>query len=237
MTTRMTTIAIIGDYKAGNPSHVATSDAVGHCSAALGLPVAHRWVITEDLNGPDGSRLLTGFKGFLIAPGSPYKSMDGALLGIRIAREWGIPLLGTCGGFQHIMLEYARSVLGIADAQHEETDPDAGRLFISRLACSLVGRTMNITLQPESLVARTYGRTRIQEQYRCNFGVNPEYVEVLRSSTLRIVGSDDEGVVRVVELAGHPFFVGTLFVPQLISTASAPHPLIAGFIKACLHHR
>ena len=233
----MTTIAIIGDYKAGNPSHVATSDAVGHCSAALGLLVDHRWVGTEELTGPDGRRQLTGFKGFLIAPGSPYKSMAGALLAIRTARERRVPLLGTCGGFQHIVLEYARNVLGLADAQHEETDPHAGRLFISRLACSLVGRTMSITLQPDSLVARTYGQTSIQEQYHCNFGVNPRYVEVLRPSTLRIVGSDDEGVVRVVELAGHPFFVGTLFVPQLISTASAPHPLISGFIKACLHHR
>ena len=92
---------------------------------------------------------------------------------------------------------------------------------------------MSITLQPDSLVARTYGRTRIQEQYRCNYGVNPEYVDVLRSSALRIVGSDDEGVARVVELSAHLFFVGTLFVPQLASTPSVPHPLVSGFIKAC----
>jgi CTP synthase (UTP-ammonia lyase) len=145
-------------------------------------------------------------------------------------------LLGTCGGFQHIILEFARNVLGLADAQHEETDPQAALLLISRLACSLVGRSMTITLQPGSLVARLYGQANVQEQYRCNFGVNPDYVDLLGSSALRIVGSDDEGVVRAVELKGHPFFVGTLFLPQHSSTPAAPHPLITGFIKACLDH-
>jgi CTP synthase (UTP-ammonia lyase) len=80
--------------------------------------------------------------------------MDGALLAIRTAREARIPLLGTCGGFQRIILEYVRNVLGFADAQHQETAPQASRLVISRLACSLVGRSMSITLQPDSLVAR-----------------------------------------------------------------------------------
>ena len=225
-------VAIIGDFKPASQSHIATNDAIGHSSAALDLAVEHRWIGTEELAQPEGARWLAEFSGFWIAPGSPYKSLAGALSAIRTAREQRIPLLGTCGGFQHIILEYARNVLGFADAEHEETDPQASRLFISRLTCSLVGRTMSITLQPDSLVARCYGQTRIQEQYRCNFGVNPEYEDVLRSSALRVVGSDDEGVVRVVELAGHPFFVGTLFVPQLTSAQSAPHPLILAFVKA-----
>lgn len=179
---------------------------------------------------------MAEFGGIWIAPGSPYKSVTGALSAIRAAREQQIPLLGTCGGFQHVILEYARNMLGFADAEHEEADPQASRRFISRLACSLVGRTMSITLEPNSLVARTYGRTKIQEQYRCNFGVNPEYVDILRASTLRIVDSDDEGVVRVVELTGHPFFVGTLYVPQLTSSPAAPHPLVSGFLKASYLH-
>jgi CTP synthase (UTP-ammonia lyase) len=228
----MTKIAIIGDYNAEYQSHIATSGAVRHSSAALGLAVECSWVSTEHLARPEGPKRLAEFGGFWIAPGSPYKSMNGALSAIRVAREQRIPLLGTCGGFQHIILEYARNVLGFVDAEHEEADPQASRLFISRLTCSLVGRTMSITLQPDSLVARSYGRTKIQEQYRCNFGVNPEYEGVLRSSALRVVGSDDEGVVRVVELAGHPFFVGTLFVPQLTSAHSAPHPLVSAFVKA-----
>jgi len=228
-------IAVIGDFKSGNQSHAATNDAIGHCSAALGLPVQHGWIGTEQLTRPDGISLLAGVGGLWIAPASPYQSMEGALLAIRTARERRIPLLGTCGGFQHIILEYARNVLGLADAQHEETNPQASRLLITRLVCSLVGRTMTITLQPGSLVARLYGQTTVREQYHCNFGVNPAYVDTLRSGALRIVGSDDEGIVRAVELAEHPFFVGTLFLPQHSSTPTTPHPLIAGFVKACLH--
>jgi len=131
-------------------------------------------------------------------------------------------------------LEYARNVLGFTDAEHEETAPHASRLFVSRLACSLVGRSMTVMLQPGSQVACLYGRSSAHEQYLCNFGVNPDFVDALRSGPLRIVGSDEEGVVRVVELAEHPLFVGTLFVPQLTSTPSSPHPLITGFVKACL---
>jgi len=228
-------IAVIGDFNPSNRSHAATNDALRHCSAALGLLVQHNWIGTEQLARPDGVSLLAGVGGLWIAPASPYKNMEGALLAIRTARERRIPLLGTCGGFQHIILEYARNVLGLADAQHEETNPHASRLFITRLACSLVGRTLTIRLQPGSLIARLYGQTTVREQYHCNFGVNPDYVDALRSGTMRIVGSDDEGIVRAVELAEHPFFVGTLFLPQHTSTTTTPHPLISGFLKACLH--
>lgn len=226
-------IAIVGDFNPKNQSHAATNDAIAHSSAALGHPVEHRWIGTDILNSSNASRELAGFGGIWTAPASPYKSTAGALRAIQMAREQKIPLLGTCGGFQHIILEYARNVLGYADAEHEETEPHASRLFISRLACSLVGRTMTITLQPDSLIARACGRTQIKEQYHCNFGVNPDYVNILHSSALRITGSDDEGVVRAVELATHPFFVGTLFLPQLTAKPSAPHPIVSAFVKAC----
>jgi CTP synthase (UTP-ammonia lyase) len=229
-------IAIVGDFNPSNQSHIATNNTIEHCSKSLDLPVEHHWIATEDLVRPDGTKHLADVRGFWIAPASPYKSMDGALLAIRTARERGIPLLGTCGGFQHIILEYARNVLGFTDAQHEETHPHASQLFISRLACSLVGRTMTITLRPDSLVARAYRRTKVEERYLCNFGVNPDFVDILRPSTLRIVGSDDEGELRAVELAGHPFFVGTLFLPQLISKPSAPHPLLSEFVRACFQN-
>jgi CTP synthase (UTP-ammonia lyase) len=227
-------LAIVGDFKPGNPSHAATDAAIDHSSSALGLAFEHSWIGTTEVARSDGLERLAAFSGFWIAPASPYQSMEGALSAIRMARERQIPLLGTCGGFQHIILEYARNVLGIADAQHEESAPDASRLVISRLSCSLVGRTMTIKLQQRTRVALAYGRTTVREQYLCNFGVNPAYVESLRSSSLRIVGSDDEGVVRAVELNSHPFFVGTLFLPQLLSTPSEPHPLISGFLRACV---
>jgi len=234
---RSTAIAIVADYDSSNRTHAATGDAIEDCSATLGFSIEHRWIGTEELAAADGTRQLAGCDGIWIGPGSPYKSMEAALRTIRLAREQGIPLLGTCGGFQHIILEYARNVLGYADAEHAETQPGASRLFISRLACSLVGRTMTIALQPKSLVARLYGRTTVQEQYQCNFGVNPDYVETLRLSALKIVGSDEEGAVRVVELPEHSFFVGSLFLPQMTSTRSTPHPLVLGLIKASARAR
>ena len=225
-------IAIVADFDSANRSHAATNEAIRHSARELGLRIKHEWVATDELEGPDAANRLTEFAGLWIGPASPYKSMEGALLAIRIARERKIPLLGTCGGFQHIILEYARNVLRIPQADHEETNPAASQLLISRLACSLAGRTMTITLQPGSLLARLYGRTTVREEYHCNYGVNPTYVDTLRSAALRIVASDDEGEVRAVELADHPFFLGTLFLPQHRTTASAPHPIISGFLQA-----
>jgi CTP synthase (UTP-ammonia lyase) len=227
-------IAVIGDFSADNPTHLGTNDAIQHAAAALHTPVQARWIDTGDLGRCKIVERLQEFSAFLIAAGSPYKNMDAVLAAIRFARENNLPLLGTCGGFQHIVLEYARNVLGFVDAQHAESDPYASVLFISRLACTLVGRTMTITFQPDSLVARAYGQITAQEGYYCNFGVNPEYVDALSRGKLRIVGSDEEGAVRAVELPGHPFFVGTLFIPQILSTSQQPHPLVVAFVRAAL---
>lgn len=225
-------IAIIGDFNPENRTHRATNDALRHGAASARMNLHFEWIGTEVVVEADGFHRLASFDGLWIAPASPYKSMEGALRAIRAAREGHRPLLGTCGGFQHIVLEYARNVLGISGAEHEETSPGASQLFISRLDCSLAGRTMAITLKPPSLVARLYGRTEVTEEYYCNFGVNPAQLETLFSRDLRVVGSDAEGVARAVELPGHPLFVGTLFLPQLNSTAQNPHPLVAGFLQA-----
>jgi len=226
-------LAIVADFNSASRSHQATNQAIAHCAATAGLKIEPQWIATAELAQPGGSKKLNGVRGIWIGPGSPYASMEGALSAIRMAREQGIPLFGTCGGFQHIILEYARNVLGFADAEHEESSPQATQLFISRLACSLAGRTMTITLAPDSMVARIYGQTSVQEQYLCNFGINPEYADTVRSGKLMAVASDAEGMIRAVELPGHRFFVGTLFLPQHNSTPSHPHPLVCAFLKAC----
>lgn len=226
-------IAIIADFDSESKAHRATNDAIQHSIAADSPTVEFRWIDTTELVQAGSLERLSEYDGVWIGPGSPYKNMDGALSAIRIAREGGIPLLGTCGGFQHIIIEYARNVLNFADAEHEESAPNASRLFISRLACSLAGRTMTITLVPDSKLADVYGQTSVREQYLCNFGVNPQYADILRSGAMRAVGTDAEGVIRAVELPGHPFFVGTLFMPQLGSTVSHPHPVVSAFVRAC----
>jgi CTP synthase (UTP-ammonia lyase) len=226
-------LAIVADFDSRSKSHAATNAAIAHSAQALGLKIEPRWINTAELAHADAEGVLSRCAGLWIGPGSPYVNMPGVLAAIRLAREGGIPLLGTCGGFQHIILEYARNVLGIVDAEHEESAPEAARLFISRLACSLVGRTMTISLEPASKLHRIYGQSQVQEEYLCNFGVNPMFVDTLRSSGLAVVGSDEEGEVRAVELKGHRFFFGTLFLPQHKSTASNPHPLVTAFLNTC----
>jgi CTP synthase (UTP-ammonia lyase) len=232
MKTGSVRIAIVADFNSSK-SHIATNDAVAHSADALGLNVQPTWIATSDLASRDVVKLLAGFAGVWIGPGSPYASMEGALSAIRFARERRIPLLGTCGGFQHIVIECARNVLGLTDAEHEESAPAAARHVISRLACSLVGRTMTITLEPCSTLAEIYGQGTVKEEYLCNFGVNPAYADALRQGPLRVAASDAEGLVRAVELPGHPFFIGTLFLPQHRSTPIAPHPLVSRFLNAC----
>ena len=224
-------IAIIGDFNADFPPHRATNEAIGHAGQSLGVDAVGIWTPTESVSDQLIKRVLSGAHALWIAPGSPYRSMDGALRAIRWAREHGVPLLGTCGGFQHVILEYARSVLGIADAQHAEYDPYASRLFVVPLSCSLIGQRMRVTLAEGSSAAEIYGRSETEEEYYCDFGLNPDHEREIEDGGLRISGRDEHGEARVVELPEHPFFIATLFVPSLSSTAETPHPLIAGLIR------
>lgn len=221
-------IAIIGEYNPTFPPHIATSAAIEHSRSASGVDVDGIWVSTEEID----KTLFERFSGIWVAPGSPYKNMDQALWAIRYARENGVACFGTCGGFQHMIIEYARNVLGFKEAGHAEYDPYASNLFISQLACSLAGREMELTFPSGSRVAEIYGAISATERYYCNFGVNPDHVSLLKSGSLKITGSDSEGEIRVIELPGHPFFLGTLFVPQTRSTAEQPHPLVTAFMRA-----
>src|SRR5262245_35946250 len=229
-------IGIIGDYNPDFHPHVATNAAIHHAADQLDLTAAIEWLPTP-LLAHDSDRQLRRFDALWCAPGSPYQSMDGALQGIRFAREQGWPFIGTCGGFQHVVLEYARNVLGFTDAAHAESDPDASILFVSALACSLVGKTMQVHLDPSSHVFRMYGRAVVQEQYYCQFGLNPDYQATIHEGGLRVVGVDDDGEARVVELSDHPFFMATLFVPPLSSTPEQPHPLIMAYLQTAVDWR
>jgi CTP synthase (UTP-ammonia lyase) len=226
----MTRIAFIGEYDPSSPTHSATNAAFRHSSDRLKSEIATAWVSTESVE----DEMFDYFDAVLIAPGGPYKDQNKALAAIRFARENGVPCLGTCAGFQHMVIEYARNVLGVADAQHAEYQPDAAEAFITPLVCSLAGRSMGLTFEPGSKVADAYGSTSATEQYFCNFGVDPARVETLKSGAMRVTGSDAEGVIRVIEWPESPFFVGTLFVPQSRSLPTRPHPLITAFVRAAV---
>jgi CTP synthase (UTP-ammonia lyase) len=223
-------IALIGEYDPGFAPHVATDAAIGHAAEMLGVKAKGTWVSTSTLD----ESVFTRFDAIWIAPGSPYRDLEKTLWVIREARENDVPCLGTCGGFQHMVLEYARNVLGYQDAHHAEYDPYASTLFVSQLACSLAGREMELRFEAGSRIAQIYGSVVATERYYCNFGVEPGKVDVLRSGPLRISGSDSEGEIRVIEHPEHRFFIGTLYVPQNRSLPGAPHPLVSAFVaSAC----
>jgi CTP synthase (UTP-ammonia lyase) len=123
-------------------------------------------------------------------------------------------------------------VLGIQDAEHEETAPEASKLVISKLACSLVGVTQQVYITPDTLAHRGYGKVEVAEQFHCNYGLNPTYRDHISKGKLKVAGVDADGEVRIVELSHHRFFLATLFVPQLSSSPDLPHPLIAAYVKA-----
>ncbi len=127
----MTAIAILGEYAPAFAPHAATTAAIAHARARLGVAVDAEWMSTAAVD----ATLFERVDALWIAPGSPYKDLEQTLWAIREARERGVPCLGTCGGFQHMVLEYARHVLGFRDAQHAEYDPYASRLFVTQLAC------------------------------------------------------------------------------------------------------
>ena len=233
-----TRIGIIGEFNPNNPLHSATSEAINHGFARRGVKATIEWLPTNKTFD------LRHFDGFWCSPGGPYQSLEGALEMIRWVRFQRKPFIGTCAGFQHAVLEFARNVLGIKDAMHAEYEPDAPNAFIRPLICSLVGKKLAIRLKPGSRAAAFYGATEAVESYYCNFGLNPEYREPLESAGLVISGWDDTEAslaidpalaeARVVELPEHPFFLATLFVPQAASTPESPHPLIAAFCESML---
>ena len=226
-------IAVIGDHQPGNPTHDAIPVAVGHADEldGAGRSTTLEWIATDD-----AERLplatLDGYDAFWIAPGSPYRSMEGALRAIRYAREGDRPLLGTCAGFQHLVIELARDVLGIVDAAHAEVDPDASHLFVTLLACSLVGETMTVTVRPGTRAASLYPTASAPERYYCRFGLDPARVGELEQAGMVVSGVDQDGEPRIVELPDRRFCVATLFVPQTSSTPERPHPIVAGFVAA-----
>src|SRR5262252_2277595 len=146
-------IAILGEFNPEFPPHLATDSAILHSNQRLPFPVRTHWLSTQDIR----IESLKEYAGIWVAPGSPYKDMDKTLSAIRYARENDVPCFGTCGGFQHIVIEYARNVLGYRDAQHAEYDPYASSLFVTPLSCSLAGLTMRVRLEPGSRAAEAYG--------------------------------------------------------------------------------
>ena len=227
----MIRVGVVGDYDPANEAHQATDAAFVHASAALGVPAMGTWTGTDQLAG-GATHLLEHFDCLLIAPGSPYRSTDGALTAIRYAREGDVPALGTCGGSQYMALEVARHVLGHEDAGHAELEPGNKRLVITPLSYGPKGQTMLVTLVTGSVAATAYGRAQTAERHYCDFGLNPDYVGELARAGLVVTGTGPQGEPRVIEMPGRRFFVGALFVPHSVSSPTSPAPLVTALLAA-----
>ena len=223
-------LALIGDYNPDVIAHQAIPVALQQAADALGLTVHLQWLETDTLSATSE---LQGFDGFWCVPASPYRDTDGALHAIRFAREQRRPFLGTCGGFQHAVLEYARNVLGWADAEHGELVPNAPRAVIAPLSCALVEASETVRLAAYTRIADAYGTLDIHEGYRCRYGINPDFASALQEGALIPSGHDSAGDLRAVELLDHPFFVATLFQPERAALQGVTPPLAIALLKAC----
>lgn len=227
-------IALIGDNDPQVTAHQAIPVALGLVAEHLNRNVQLEWLPTEQIHA---NTPLNHFDGFWCVPASPYKSEAGALRAIRFAREQQRPFLGTCGGFQHAVLEFSRNVLGWADAEHGETSPESERAVLTPLTCSLVEAVDSIHLVPGSLIAKAYETSQIREGYRCRFGVNPLFEQQLLNDRLQAVGHDSSGDLRAIELKDQRFFVATLFQPERAALKGQMPPLVRAFVEACAESR
>jgi CTP synthase (UTP-ammonia lyase) len=232
MTHPMARIALVGDRSANVRAHARIPVLIDALLRRDGIALDPYWVATPDVAGSDLSR----FDAIWLAPGSPYDSADGAIAAVRTAREQGLPFLGTCGGFQHALLEFARNVCGLSEVENAEVTPEADEHLIVQLECPLKGHEEAVMIVPGTRAAKISGPGRRTERYHCDFGLNSAYLERLSQGGLSFSGFDDDGQVRIAELPGHPFFVATLFQPELHGDGSQPHPIIVAMAQAAAEH-
>jgi CTP synthase (UTP-ammonia lyase) len=184
---RPLTIGLVGDYDSSVIAHQAIPRAIDLAAGVTNREVRPKWIPTETITS---AKNLQGLDGLWCVPASPYRSTEGALTAIRYAREAPKPFLGTCGGFQHALIEYARNVAGLDNADHAESNPDAELKLVAPLACSLVEQPGEIRLEAGSFVRAICGCETLTETYHCRYGLNPAFRQTVERDGLRFVGFD-----------------------------------------------
>jgi CTP synthase (UTP-ammonia lyase) len=235
-------IGILGDYDRNSPTLPSIELAIAHAAGELELTAQPQWLPTDSLVEAERDGKLAVFDGLWAAPGSPYKSFDGMLRGIEFARRNNWPFLGTCGGFQYALIECARNVVGIQDADSAENNPAATTIVISPVDCAVPGRKGNaprlsgeipeIHIRPGSYLHSLYGKDVVSEEFYCNYQVNPEFEAAIIDAGFIISARGEHGEIRAIESSAHTFFLATLFQPQLSSRPNQPHPVIVEFLRA-----
>ncbi len=248
-------IAIVGKYVEYEDSYKSLKEALVHGALAQNLKLRVTWIEAEGLETKDEAgtptrdyeRQLEGFDGILVPGGFGKRGIEGMLNAIRYARETQTPYFGICLGMQTACVEYARNVCGLNKANSGEFDPATPHRIIYKLreltGVEEMGGTMRLgawdcVMEPGSLAARSYGTTEISERHRHRYEFNREYEAILTGAGLRLTGTTpDATYVEIVELPGHPFFLGCQFHPEFKSKPLEPHPLFREFIAASYQSR
>jgi CTP synthase (UTP-ammonia lyase) len=217
-------VGLLGEFNEQQKAHHAIPKAL---AAASEGGVETTWVSTDSVEKGES---LAAFHGLWCVPGMPYRSADGAITAIRFARISHLPFLGTSAGFQYALIEYARHVLGLTEADHQKSNPKAAIPLISPLGCGLLGVKARVRFMEGSHLRNAYRAAESIEEYHCSFGLNGRYRRLIESGSLCVSAVDDQHEIRAVELDGHPFFVATLFEPEMSAT---PSPVVGAFVAAC----
>ena len=240
-------IAIVGKYVEYEDSYKSLKEALTHGAVGQSLKLNVTWVEAEGLESRDPEdrcyeAQLEGYDGILVPGGFGKRGIAGMLNAIRYAREKAVPYFGICLGMQTACIEFARNVCGLHDADSSEFDPSTPHRIIYKLrelkGIDELGGTMRLgawecKLEPDSIAADAYGKTEISERHRHRYEFNREYEALLTGAGLRITGSTPDGTyVEIVEIPGHPYFLGCQFHPEFKSKPLEPHPLFREFIKA-----
>jgi CTP synthase len=237
-------IAVVGKYVELPDAYVSVAESLRHAGWKIGVDVRIRWIDSERLEQDDDVEPLVGLPGIVVPGGFGYRGIEGKVRAVRFARERRVPCLGLCMGMQCMVIELARKVLGSDDANSSEFDAFTPHPVIDLLPeqrdVSAKGGTMRLgtypaVLEPGTVTAEAYGQPIVLERHRHRFEFNNAYREMLAKAGLRFAGTSPDGrLIEIVELADHPFFVGTQFHPEFKSRPGRPHPLFLAFVRAAL---
>jgi CTP synthase (UTP-ammonia lyase) len=221
---RRATVAALGDRDPAHLTHREIDAAMGLAPDGAEL----RWVATDSRE----ARRIDRFDGLWVLPGTPYRAEDVVLAAIRFARENGMPVLGTCGGFQYMAVEFARNAAGVPAAAHAETDPDAQAIVVGQLSCNLVGEERTVSAVAGTQLAALCGTEPFTGFHWCSYGLAPGAAERLSGVGLVMSAHAEDGGGEGFELPGHPFYLATLFQPQVGSSEGGKlHPLLAALCQ------
>lgn len=245
--TKEVNIGLVGKYVELKDSYKSISEAFIHGGVANEARVNLKWIHSESLTKQNIESELAGLDGILVAPGFGSRGISGKIEAVRYARENKVPFFGICLGMQCAVIEFARHVLGYEDAHTTEIAEDSKYPVISMMAeqksISNMGGTMRLgaykcQLKPNTKVATAYNTESIEERHRHRYEFNNDYLEAFEKAGMIATGKNPEtGLVEVVEIPEHPWFVGAQYHPEYKSTVDNPHPLFVAFVKAAIENK